>query len=100
MLVRIAASNYNHNSRNRSFTTRRMRYKYEFQLVGFGKYEPVKTEIKEQRSNGFYWVRYMDRWLPAEWVSNQWIFIDDIGIYSDANFDKIHEDRIEEPPYK
>lgn len=54
-----------------------MRYKYSWELIGFGKYQEVKTEIKEPRENGFYYVRYQGRWMVAEWCSQGWTFLAD-----------------------
>jgi hypothetical protein len=77
-----------------------MRYKHEFKLVGFGKYEILKTEIKEPRPEGFYWVKYYGQWMIAEWHECKWIFLGDIGMYTDDSFDKIHEAKIEKPMYE
>jgi hypothetical protein len=76
-----------------------MRYKYSFKLIGFGKYEQVKEEIKEPRPNGYYWVKYQGQWLIAEYADRMWIFLGDIGLMLDYHFDKIHEVKIEEPSY-
>jgi hypothetical protein len=77
-----------------------MRYKYSFNLIGFGKYEQVATEVKEPRPEGFYWVRYEGSWSIAEYHDGQWVFLHDIGLMKDSSFDKIHEERIEEPGYQ
>ena len=76
-----------------------MRWKYEWQLIGFGKYKPTQNEIKGPRPDGYYWIRYQGKWQIAEWFNGQWVFLGDIGLMNDRHFDKIHEEPIEQPPY-
>lgn len=76
-----------------------MRYKYTFKLVGFGKYEEIKEEIKEPREVGFYWVKFEGKWTIAEWLGERWYFLGDIGAMKDSFFDKIHEEILKEPVY-
>ena len=79
------------------------RISYSWKLVGFGKYEEVKTEIMDPREPGFYWVKYQGQWMIAEWIeslqSKKWFFLGDIGGMKDEHFDKIHEEKIESPWY-
>lgn len=74
-----------------------MRYKYIFKLIGFGKYEEIKEEIKEPRPFGFYWVKANGQWTIVEWCEAGWIYLGDIGLMKDEYFDKIYEFKIEEP---
>jgi hypothetical protein len=76
-----------------------MRLRYIFKLIAFGKYEMITEEIKEPREDGFYWVKHQGKWTIAEYFQDQWVFLGDIGLMKDEHFDKIHEDRIEEPGY-
>lgn len=73
------------------------RFKYTWRLIGFGKYKEVKTEIKEPRENGYYWVRYNHKWVILEWYDSYWINGNEF--LNDYDFDKIHEEKLSEPFY-
>lgn len=78
-----------------------MRYRYSFKLIGFGKYERVKEEIKEPRSPGSYWVKYLDSeaWTVAEWDGSNWHALHDSASLKDYNFELIHEEKVIPPQY-
>jgi hypothetical protein len=79
-----------------------MRKKYKGYLAGFGKYKLEVEEIKEPRESGFYWCIEDGKWTIQEWLqsSQKWNLNGTVSLVNDTFFDAIHENKIEEPPYK
>jgi hypothetical protein len=48
-----------------------------------------------ERKDGFYWVKFNNSWIVAEWISNKWTFCFDTNTYEDNELNEIDENIIQ-----